>query len=343
MFFRLIHQFVLFLAILLVPGYLSADLVVLQYHHVSDKTPPATSTSPSLFDAQMDMISRLGLEVVVLESGTQDALAGNLDEENRIALTFDDAYESVISNALPTLAEHNYPFTVFVNTQAIGSPGYLTWKQLEELAGNELVTLANHSADHGHLARRLDESMDGWKKRIEASLDQAQQALKTNVGTTASMFAYPYGEFDRALEQHIAERNWYGFGQHSGAIGPSSSPTRLPRFPMANAFGRLESLETKLLSRALPVSADQIPDSVIKDNPPHLSLQLPAGFSPERLNCFGSGMGRIKVKANDSSASIRASQAFDTRRFRYNCTYPDGTGRYYWLSQPWLDLNQPED
>ena len=43
-----------------------ADLVVLQYHHVSDSTPPSTSTSTSLFEAQMTFIRDLGLPVVPL-------------------------------------------------------------------------------------------------------------------------------------------------------------------------------------------------------------------------------------------------------------------------------------
>ena len=50
----------------------NADLVVLQYHHVSDSTPSSTSTSVSLFQGQLDMIENLGLEVVPLESGTRE-------------------------------------------------------------------------------------------------------------------------------------------------------------------------------------------------------------------------------------------------------------------------------
>jgi hypothetical protein len=40
---------------------------------------------------------------------------------------------------------------------------------------------------------------------------------------------------------------------------------------------------------------------------------------------------------------VQAAGAFNSRRFRYNCTYPAGEGRFYWLSQQWVDLGQPED
>lgn len=64
-----------------------ADLVVLQYHHVSDSTPPATSTSVSLFEGQLDMISDLELDVVDLQEGTEKTLAGTDEQGNRIAIT----------------------------------------------------------------------------------------------------------------------------------------------------------------------------------------------------------------------------------------------------------------
>ncbi|MCG7199339.1 polysaccharide deacetylase family protein [Marinobacter pelagius] len=320
-----------------------ADLVVLQYHHVSDSTPPATSTSVSLFEAQLEMIDDLGLEVVPLLSGTRTALQES-NEANAIALTFDDAYDSVYTTAAPILASRSYPYTVFVNTNAVGRPGYMTWDQLEELAGREGVTLANHSTDHGHLPRKPGESSRQWQKRVQESLDGAQQELRQRLDINTPMFAYPYGEFDAALEAHLSDRGWYGYSQHSGAIGIHSAPTRLPRFPMADAYGQLDSLENKLLSRAFPVEAEDLPDGVITRNPPILEFALDDPLTVSGLNCFASGMGRIAVNATDDGrARVQAPEAFDSRRFRYNCTHPADDGRFYWLSQPWLDLSQPED
>jgi len=320
-----------------------ADLVVLQYHHVSDATPPSTSTSESLFEAQLEMLGDLELEVVPLLEGTRKALEKGATR-NSVALTFDDAYESVYTTAAPLLAARDYPFTIFVNTNAVGRPGYMTWDQLDELASREGVTLANHSTDHGHLARKPDEPKDQWQQRIEHSLDGAQRELKQRLGVDTPMFAYPYGEFDAALEGHLSDRGWYGYSQHSGPIGESSAPTRLPRFPMANAYGRLDSLKDKLLSRAFPVDAGDLPDGVITDNPPVLEFALPEDLSTSRMTCFASGMGRIDIESvEDGMIRVQAPAAFNSRRFRYNCTHPAGDGRFYWLSQPWLDLDQPED
>ncbi|MBW4933544.1 polysaccharide deacetylase family protein [Marinobacter sp. F4206] len=320
-----------------------ADLVVLQYHHVSDSTPSSTSTSVSLFNAQMDMISDLELAVVPLESGTQEALASEPGTENRLAITFDDAYDSVYSTAAPVLASKNYPYTIFVKTEAVGRHGYMTWEQLRELGQREGVTLANHSADHGHLARKPAESESQWARRIDQSLDSAQATLREQLDNPAPLFAYPYGEFDSALEAKLADRGWYGYGQQSGAIAQTSDDTRLPRFPMANAYGQLNGLENKLRSKAFPVDASSLPDGVISENPPELAFTLPPSMESSRLTCFASGMGRIDFEVDEGEVTVQAPEAFNSRRFRYNCTYPAGGGRYYWLSQQWLDLTQPED
>lgn len=320
-----------------------ADLVVLQYHHVSDSTPPATSTSVSLFEGQLDMISDLELEVVDLHKGTEATLAGTDGQGNRIAITFDDAYDSVYHAAAPLLAEKAYPYTIFVNTEAVGRNGYMTWDQIRELAERPGVTIANHSADHGHLARKPNESESDWQARVTNSLDSAQESLEEELDSPAPMFAYPYGEFDQALERRIAERGWYGFGQQSGAIGQQTEKTRLPRFPMANAYGQLGNLENKLRSKAFPIDTGQLPDGVISGNPPTLVFPLVDPIDANRLTCFASGQGRIDFDVIDGNVEVKAPEAFNSRRFRYNCTHPAGDGSYYWLSQQWLDLSKPED
>lgn len=320
-----------------------ADLVVLQYHHVSDSTPPATSTSVSLFEGQLDMISDLDLEVVDLQKGTKTTLAGTDGQGNRIAITFDDAYDSVYHAAAPLLADKAYPYTIFVNTEAVGRNGYMTWDQIRELAERPGVTVANHSADHGHLARKPDESESDWQARVTSSLDSAQETLNRELDAPAPMFAYPYGEFDEALERKVAERGWYGFGQQSGAIGQKTEKTRLPRFPMANAYGQLGSLENKLRSKAFPIDTGKLPDGVISENPPTLVFPIVDPIDADRLTCFASGQGRIDFDVIDGNVQVQAPEAFNSRRFRYNCTHPAGDGSYYWLSQQWLDLSKPED
>lgn len=321
----------------------SADLTVLQYHHISATTPAATSTTPELFESQLQTIANAGLEVVELEAGTRAALAGELNETQQVAITFDDAYRSVLDVAVPLLQQRQWPFTIFINTEAVGASGHLSWPELAELARQPGVTLANHSHDHGHLVRRPQESHTTWRQRVDHSLDTAQRTLEQELGQTVPLFAYPYGEFSAELEELLETRGWLAYGQHSGAIGEGSGRTRLPRFPMANRYGQPDALPDKLHSRAFPLDHAELPDGVVESNPPTLALALPDAFDANRLGCFASGQGRIAVEQTASDVRIQAAEPFTSRRFRYNCTYPAGNGRFFWLSQPWLDLTRPED
>lgn len=322
----------------------TADLVVLQYHHISDSTPPSTSTSTSLFRGQIDLIEELELTVAPLQAATRQALDGELADQQTLAISFDDAYESVYTRAAPLLDKREYPYTIFINTDAVGKHGYMSWEQLRELGKKPHVTLANHTSDHAHLPRRPDEGKDEWRQRVTESLDKAQKVLEDQLPGTAPLFAYPYGEYDEALETMVEQRDWYGYGQQSGAIGETSASTRLPRFPMANQYGQLNGLKIKLTSKALPVEAETLPAGIVTDNPPELTLRFTRQLDPKRLTCFASGQGRIPIEeSGEQAVTIRAPEAFSSRRFRYNCTYPAGDGRYYWLSQQWVDLSRPED
>lgn len=334
-------------ALLLGSGSATADLAVLQYHHVSNETPASTSTTPSLFRNQIDMLQSLDISVKPLESATKAALAGDLDASQQSAITFDDAYSSVYTFAAPLLLEKGLPFTIFVNSQAIDDHdrGSMTWEQLKELASHPEVTIGNHSLDHGHLARKPDEAESQWRERASRSLDASFSRIEEKLGVSPTLFAYPYGEYDSELEKLIAEREWLGYGQQSGPIGSQSGPSRLPRFPMATSYGQLSSLKDKLMSKALPVDATSLPDGIVKDNPPELQFSLPANMSAKALSCYGSGVGRLAVKNGDAENAVvvTADRAFNSRRFRYNCTYPAGEGRFYWQSVQWIDLSKRED
>ena len=112
---------------------------------------------------------------------------------------------------------------------------------------------------------------------------------------------------------------------------------------MANAYGQLNNLETKLRSRAFPIDTGKLPDGVLSDNPPTLAFPLVSAIDTNRLTCFASGQGRIDFEVEDNTVRVTAPDRFNSRRFRYNCTHPAPDGSYYWLSQQWLDLGKPED
>ena len=331
-------------------------LVVLQYHHIDEGTPSSTSISPNQFFQHMQLIEELGFEVVDLEIATRALLKGANEvsetlltnqNDKQVAISFDDAYASIFINAYPELKRRNWPFTIFVNTQAVNEKhqGIMSWQQLQTLV-DDGVTIANHSVSHAHLPV-IPESLtlEQW---LGQEVLQSQQELQRRLGKVSTMFAYPYGEFTLEVFDWLAKRDILAFGQQSGPIGRLSHPQALSRFPASGVYADIESLKLKLLSLALPLARTNLQEPVIDDenNPPKLILSLIKGdYNPKRLQCFASQQGAIDTQVSSDLDKItlttQASRPLSGTRARYNCTVPSSQpGRFYWYSQPW-QISQP--
>jgi len=319
---------------------------ILIYHHIGADTPTSTSVSEPVFDSHLALLEREGYDVVPLQRIVDTLLAGDSIASNQVAITFDDAYRSVFTNAAPRLRERGWPFTVFASTDSIdgGSPLYLTWDELRALE-TQGASIANHSRGHDHLLRRArGESMSEWQDRVEADVTQAQSRLEAELDHPPRFFAYPYGEFDASLADLITSLGFIAFGQQSGPVGVGTSPYAIPRFPVATGFDSLDSLAEKLRTEVLPLTDPPIPGALLgaDASAPVLQLRLAAARDrPDRLTCFVNGQATASVRWIDRESGqieIEAADALSPGRSKYTCTAPvrDRAGAHYWYSHLWM-------
>ncbi|WP_445781290.1 polysaccharide deacetylase family protein [Shewanella sp.] len=322
-------------------------VVILQYHHVSDSMPKSTSVTPAQFSEQMQYLADNNFTVMALTDAV-DAIKNNTAmANNSIVITFDDGYESIIENAAPILASHQFPFTVFISPAPIiaGYDGMMSWEEINKLA-EQGATIANHSWGHEHLIRRLPkETSAQWLQRVETNILTTEAEILKQTGQSAKMFAYPYGEYTTELEAILVKHGFVGFGQQSGAAGEYSSITALPRFPVANAYADLASLTVKFSSLPMPVLKQNISDPLLTSGKfrPKLVVKLDTADSyPHQLMCFIQGQGAKKpIWLEEDTFSIQAPADMAPGRSRYNCTVPSKTRTgYYWFSQMWI---RPKD
>ena len=324
-----------------------ATAVVLLYHHVDDTTPPSTSITPENFDAHLDYLEREGYSVLPLMEIVQALGEGETLPPRAVALTFDDGYSSVYSEALPRLERRGWPFTVFVATDYIddGYAGFMGWAELRDLETRG-GTVANHSTTHAHLIRRAaGEGEADWRMRVRADIEAAQLRLDAELDHPLRMLAYPYGEFDSALEALVADLGLVAFGQQSGPVYAPSGMQQLARFPMATGFDGVESLGEKLRTLPLPVTV-LAPARRVLDagaDAPTLEIRLPDGaYRRDALRCYVAGQDPARLDWQGDVATIRAQRPLGPGRSKYNCTAPSTTesGVYYWYSHLWI---QPRD
>jgi peptidoglycan/xylan/chitin deacetylase (PgdA/CDA1 family) len=319
--------------------------VVIQYHHIADDTPAITSVSVKLFRQHMGYLADNDFKVWPLPKLVKALREGRALPDKVIAITFDDGYRSVYTHALPVLRRHGFPFSVFVTTRLVGSSeDFISWDELREAAAQG-ATIANHTASHPHLVRRLDNESEGnWQQRIEQEISEAEKAIGEHMGDSVKLLAYPYGEYDTRVEQIARDLGLVGFGQQSGAFDHNADWQALPRFAFGGPYGAMAGFIDKVNSLPMPrvdvkVMDDQgrqLVDPLLPPNVrrPVLSLQLPSTELAQRVSCFASGQGRIDVQVAGSSISARPGEDLPVGRSRINCTAPSGqANRFYWYSR----------
>lgn len=325
-------------------------LVILQYHHVDDSTPKSTSVSPELFEAHLDFIEQNNFKVVSITE-LREYLKKKSVPDGTVIITFDDGYRSIYTEAYPRLEKRKWPFTVFINTQPHDekNPQYIQWDELREMAKNG-ATIANHSDSHPHMIRRgSEETVTSWSNWRERQIDFAEQRIKKEIGKSHKLFAYPFGEYDNALEKMLERKGYLAFGQQSGPVAPTSDPQAVPRFAFGGAYGQGDDFANKLFSLPLPVTSVVLESEdgrALRDvelpkdvDIPVLRITTPLARYVKNFNCFASGQGRINTNVQSGSIIVKANRPLPPGRSRYNCTANAGNGRYYWYSQMFIRRN----
>ncbi|MGY0066407.1 polysaccharide deacetylase family protein [Streptomyces sp. QTS137] len=184
---------------------------ILMYHSVADDPNDATralSVSPRAFAGQMAVIAARGLTPV----GTAELAAcwrtGRPLPARPVLITFDDGYEGVHRHALPALAEHGFPATLFVSTGWLRGPHdtgggpdtMLDWEQVRELAAAG-VEIGGHSHSHPQLDQ-LDD------RRLRSELILCKEIVSDRLGRTPTSFAYPYGYSSRRVREAVRETGY---------------------------------------------------------------------------------------------------------------------------------------
>lgn len=319
--------------------------VILQYHHVSSETPAITSISPQGFAEHMAFLQDNGFNVVPLPQLMEKIRKKQAIDDKTVAITFDDGYDSVYHNARPILKKLGWPYTIFVNPKFIDGKysRHISWQQLNEMA-KENVTIANHTMAHDYMVRPPKGTPVGtWREKMLAEVEQAELRIKQMTGQNHKMLAYPYGEFDQELQIAMKQHGYTAFGQHSGAVGHYTNLTRIPRFPASGIYANLNTLKDKLYSLPFKIEGLQNANMVIEQNPATLKVWLKADdFNPSQLNCFAQGATHATIKWHNKNSqfSVVSPEPLPEGRSRYNCTAPSKSkpGRFYWFSQPWLNL-----
>ncbi|WP_018549246.1 polysaccharide deacetylase family protein [Streptomyces sp. LaPpAH-108] len=183
-----------------------AAVPVLMYHAVAAAPNTATralSVAPEAFAEQMALIGDLELTPLTTAALAEHWRLRRPLPRRPVLITFDDGYEGVHRHALPVLAQHGFPATVFVSTGWVRGrydtggalDTMLDWDQVRALASAG-VEIGGHSHSHPQLDQ-LDDSALEWE------LARSTDIVTGELGVRPRSFAYPYGYSDRRVRRAV--------------------------------------------------------------------------------------------------------------------------------------------
>ena len=210
---------------------ITIEVPVLMYHDVSRMGSSGINLSQQVFSAQMDYLQKNGYTSVSLDQ-IAAALRGQATLPPKpIALTFDDGWAHVYTDAVPVLQSHGFRATSFVLAGYSNwhSPTFLSWEQIKSLRAMGMW-IGVHSFTHPSLVRL---NAIGLRHEIV----DAKMEIEKNSGGPVTVFAYPYGVLSPRVMQTVQDAGYVA----AVAIGPriqqrSDQIYRLNRIAMSNGM-----------------------------------------------------------------------------------------------------------
>lgn len=216
-----------------------SDVLVLCYHAISERWPAPLSVTPRQLESQIAFLAARGYRgATFIETVLSPPTA------KTVAVTFDDAYRSVIKLALPILSRYGLPATVFVPTRFAGTKAPMAWPGIEDWLGTpyeseltpmsweELDTLAeegweigSHTRSHPRLTQLSDaalvDELLGSRRDCESGLQRPCKSL-----------AYPYGDEDERVIEAARDAGYSA----AGTLPARLTPPRVMRWPRVGIY-----------------------------------------------------------------------------------------------------------
>lgn len=159
---------------------------IIMFHHVTnERLKDVLPSCMCTIDEFKDIIADVKDSVVSIDE-LIDRIENKKYAGRAIVLTFDDVAEDFYHNAYPILKESRIPFVLYVTYDYIGLDGYLTEKQLQEIATDEMATIASHTMTHPFLRGKT-------RNFIRHEICESKDKLERMLNVSIRHFAYPYG------------------------------------------------------------------------------------------------------------------------------------------------------
>lgn len=207
------------------PGISRGKDMVLCYHAVDDSG-WEFSTFPKQFELQLVRLKKKYKLVSLDEMLTHES------KKCRISVTFDDGYESFITNALPVLYKHKIPVTLFL----VGDKKLVNRRMLQNNSGLFDITTAYQflqDVEIGYHSRSHTDLTKLKMKQLEKEVGKAKE-LSKKYKLLIKYFAYPFGFYNNRVMNAVRKAGYKAaFTTNTGFLKKENS-WDIPRYCVGN-------------------------------------------------------------------------------------------------------------
>lgn len=205
------------------------DTLILCYHAISDRWPAALAITLAQLREQLQWLLARGYRGVTFSEAVTAQRSWPA-----VAVTFDDAFSSVLEQAAPVMAALGLPGTVFVVTDFGDSGRSLAWPGIDHWAGGEHRSelrgmgwpelrsleqagweIGSHTLTHPRLTTLGDDA-------LARELRDSRAACERALGHPVASIAYPYGDVDARVVRAAAAAGFNTGASLPAQLGPRS-------------------------------------------------------------------------------------------------------------------------
>lgn len=179
----------------------TASVPILAYHQVSE-VEDIYSVTAAQFEEQMNYLSSEGYTAISLEELFASYEGKFSLPKKPIIITFDDGYEDNFLTALPIMEKYHMRSTVFIVTDLVGTPEYLSWPEIREMQKRH-TEIGSHTVSHVGLGNLTGEEQN-------RQILESKAILERYLGKPIKFLAYPYGQYSALTQQLLQQAGYKG-------------------------------------------------------------------------------------------------------------------------------------